>query len=313
MGRKDSLLTGAVQAVNGSGGSHKTRYNHIKEAERFVRALRDLGYGVQRWTNITNKHVGAVVDRWREEGKAVSTVKEYLSGVRGVLKHFGNDRIAPKNAAFGLENRVYVSNRDKALPQAVYERVVEALKDSDNINDNRIAAQLQLERELGLRTEEAFKLNPGRAVLSDGRVYVSDGTKGGRDRMINEISEKARSALSYARSVSSGGNTMAVDKTERQWSGLYYRTLRNHGISKEKAGASGHGLRHAYAQERYRKLTGFTPPVKHESREDFRANAQKAAGDAWRQLDRDARLILKSELGHGPDREDVVSQYLGSV
>lgn len=32
-----------------------------------------------------------------------------------------------------------------------------------------------------------------------------------------------------------------------------------------------------------------------------------------RKVDKDARLIIKSELGHGPDRDDVVSQYVGSV
>jgi hypothetical protein len=28
---------------------------------------------------------------------------------------------------------------------------------------------------------------------------------------------------------------------------------------------------------------------------------------------RDARQIIKAELGHGPDRDDVVSQYLGAI
>ena len=72
-------------------------------------------------------------------------------------------------------------------------------------------------------------------------------------------------------------------------------------------------MRHAWAQERYQAITGFAPPAKFQSREDYRAEAARIGGQAWRRLDRDARLIIKSEMGHGPDRNDVVSQYLGSV
>jgi len=72
-------------------------------------------YGVQKWANISNKHIGAAVDQWRTEGLAVSTIKEYLSGVRLIARHFGNDRIAPDNRAFNLENRVYSINQNLVL------------------------------------------------------------------------------------------------------------------------------------------------------------------------------------------------------
>ena len=104
---------------------------------------------------------------------------------------------------------------------------------------------------------------------------------------------------------------MAKGMSERQWNNRFYRTLKAHGITKDQAGASAHGLRHAYAQERYKKLAGFASPVKFESKTDFRSNAERIAGTSWRQSYRDARLIIKAELGHGPDRDDVVSQYLG--
>ena len=312
MGRTDSLITGAIRAVKGSGGSYKTQHNHLRETERFVKTLRQTGLGVQKWSNITNKHVGTVVDRWKAEGLKAATIKEYMSGVRVALRFYGNQRVAPNNAAFGVENRVYISNVDKSVPSDVYTRVVEALKASSSIEDHRVAAQLGLQRELGLRKEESFKFNPNRAVLQNGRVFVTDGTKGGRSRMIEQISERGREAIGYAKSVLSGKNTMTDGKTERQWEGRFNRTVRAHGISKDKCGASPHGLRHAYAQERYAMLTGFEAPVKFDSKESFLANAQLVAGEKWKDLDGDARLQIKEELGHGPDRDDVVSQYLGS-
>jgi hypothetical protein len=76
-------------------------------------------------------------------------------------------------------------------------------------------------------------------------------------------------------------------------------------IYKRQVAAAGfdhmHGLRHAYAQERYRELTGRAPP---------------AAGTSWSGLtpqekieDRQARLTISEELGHG--REQITAVYLG--
>ena len=310
--RTDSLQTAAIRVLQTGSGSYKTRYNHIREVSRFVATLRKVGFGVQKWTNLTNKHVASVVEQWQHDGLKTSTIKEYLSGVRSVLNHFHNDRISPDNRPFGLENRVNVSNIDKSLSQQAYENAVGALRSSDNINDNRIAAQLMLQRELGLRREEAVKFNPNRSVMADGKVFITDGTKGGRDRILQHISDQAKAAIAYAKTVLSGANTISNGMTERQWNNLYYRTIREHRISKEICGASSHGLRHAYAQERYQSLTGFDAPVKFTSKEEFRSNAMQVAGNEWKKLDQDCRLLLKGELGHGPDRDDVISVYVGS-
>ena len=197
MGKKNSLITGAHRAVKGTGGSFKTKHNHIRESERFIQTLRDLGYGVQQWKNITNKHVGAVVEKWKADGLKPSTIKEYLSGVRTCSKFYGG-RISESNRDFKIENRVYISNIDKSVSQETFDRVTNELKESSDINDNRIASQLELQRYLGLRKEESFKFSSNRAVLKDGRVHISDGTKGGRERILSEISDKAKEAIDYA-------------------------------------------------------------------------------------------------------------------
>jgi hypothetical protein len=36
------------------------------------------------------------------------------------------------------------------------------------------------------------------------------------------------------------------------------------------------------------------------------------AGAVWAKADQDAGQIIRAELGHGPDRVDVMAQYLGS-
>jgi integrase len=242
-----------------------------------------------------------------------ATIKEYLSGVRTVCRLYGNNRIAMENGVFGIENRVFVDNRDKSLPQEVYSRVVTELKKSGKSDDNRVAAQLQLERYLGLRMEEACKFNSHQALMSDGRVFVQHGTKGGRERIVNEVSEKGMEAIRYAKEISGINNLIPNDHSEKQWIQKYYRIIRSNGITKKACGASSHGCRHAYAQDRYKEITGFEAPCKFESKEEFRKNAVKIAGQGWRKLNQDARQIIKAELGHGPDGDDVVSQYLGAI
>ncbi|EPR43550.1 putative integrase [Desulfovibrio sp. X2] len=314
MKNENSLLMGAHRGIKSHGGSGKTKKNHFNEAKRFVSTLHQLGFGVRKWENVSMKHVAAVVGHWLNiDGLTAATVKEYLSAVRICCSHFGNSRVAEsRNEEFGIPNRTYVTNSDKSLPENVFREVVHTLRNG-SLNEQRLAAQLMLQRSLGLRFEESCKLNPERAVLSDGRVLISEGTKGGRDRILSSVPEVSRKALVFARDcISPRGSTMDPAMSEAQWRKFAYATLAKQGISRSTSGASMHGNRHAYAQGRYECITGFLPPCKFPSKVEFRSNAERVAGKAWSKLDRDARLIIKSELGHGPDRDSVVSQYLGS-
>ncbi|MBW2329673.1 MAG: hypothetical protein JRF30_01780 [Deltaproteobacteria bacterium] len=98
---------------------------------------------------------------------------------------------------------------------------------------------------------------------------------------------------------------------ERAWEHKFYEAFHRYGLTQGACGASSHGLRHAYAQERYAHITGFEPSVKFDSGEAFRQNAERIAGEGWKKRDSDAREVLKVELGHGRDRMDVISQYIG--
>ena len=168
--RTDTLVMQAIRGIKQTkSGSAKTRHNHIKEARRFVITIRELGYGVKRWKNVTNLHIQKAVDKWKEDGLQVATIKEYLSGVRAVCRIYENDRIKPVNSQFGIPNRVFIDNRDKSIPQDVFEKAVIELKQSNNSDDKRVAAQLQLERYLGLRVEEACKFNAHQAVMTGER------------------------------------------------------------------------------------------------------------------------------------------------
>ena len=63
-----------------------------------------------------------------------------------------------------------------------------------------------------------------------------------------------------------------------------------------------HGLRHAYAQQRYEELTGWKSPA-------AGGPTCKLLTQEQRDQDRKVRLIISRELGH--EREQVTAVYLG--
>ncbi|HEY9118668.1 MAG TPA: integrase, partial [Marinobacter sp.] len=77
---------------------------------------------------------------------------------------------------------------------------------------------------------------------------------------------------------------------------IYERHTANAGLSKM------HGLRHAYAQQRYRELTGWPSP-------HAGGPTREQLTEAQRQVDQQARLIISEELGHR--REQISAVYLG--
>lgn len=304
---KDSLMRAATRTRYP--GSSKTRVAHLREVNQFVRELRNHGFGVKKWDNVTSKHVGAVVKSWQDRGLATKTIKEYLSGVRATAEAYGNNSIHKDNSAFNLENIQYVQNIDRSMPDEKYKSIVEKLKAGDN-HENRLAAQLGLCRHLGLRHEEARKFNPSRDVLPDGRVHVAAGTKGGKERILSEISPEGRNVIEYARSVAGTGSMIPPDMRDRQWEKEGYKILETAGadVKNEKF----HSVRHAYAQLRYEQLTGFQCRVRSESKEAFERAAIEARGEDWKDYDKSARGIIKVEMGHGLGRDSTVAQYLGS-
>jgi len=309
-GKHDSLLFALGRAK--LTGSAKTMYNHKKEAAGFVRTLRSLGYGVEEWSNLTNKHVAAAVEQWKADGLSAGTIKSYMSGVRAACLAYGNDRIHRDNEAFGIERRVYISNRDKSVPDAVYKDAVRALEQGDD-NDRRVALMLRLQREFGLRLEESTKLNPSRDDEGN-MLHVHVGTKGGRPRWVPIRTEAQRALLQEAKASgfypALGSGLIPKDLREKAWRGIVYRAVEAQGLTKQGGGTM-HGLRHAYSHERYRELTGFEPPAKHGDAGTYYAQAETLGGENWRTKDEKARCTIREEMGHGVGREDIDSQYLG--
>lgn len=86
------------------------------------------------------------------------------------------------------------------------------------------------------------------------------------------------------------------ERSYREHLRVYEAELKRAGISKA------HGLRHGYAQERYRELTGWAAPHAGGPKSSELSPEQKAQDQA-------ARMVISGELGHG--REEITAVYLG--
>jgi hypothetical protein len=64
-----------------------------------------------------------------------------------------------------------------------------------------------------------------------------------------------------------------------------------------------HGLRHGYAQRRYKQLTGWNCPARGGTPSKTLTPEQQA-------IDQEARLTISHELGHG--RAAITAVYIGS-
>ena len=84
----------------------------------------------------------------------------------------------------------------------------------------------------------------------------------------------------------------------------YRQQLRVYEADTARAGLSKlHGLRHAYAQQRYHELTGWRAPA-------AGGPTAKSLAPEQTRIDQQARLTISQELGH--ERPQIVAVYCGA-
>jgi hypothetical protein len=229
---------------------------------------------------------------------AASTAQNLVSAVNTVmdLATRGQWESVSPTRDCGIPERSAIRDQaPTALDREAYSRALDAVREQLG---ERAAAVVELAREFGLRSKEASLIDARAALaeaLSKGVISVSEGTKGGRYREVPITSEKQLDALSRASEAQGSDRSMIPhDQSWKEWREGTLRDARE--IVREHTGEGLHGLRASYACERYESLTGSPAPVAGGSGVD-------------RELDREARLQIAEELGHG--RADVTNEYLG--
>lgn len=271
-------------------GAHATQAGRTLGLQMIADELREI-YGVktmQSAKNLAPKHVNALVAKWKTGGISDATIRNRLGWVRWWAEKVGKGSMIPKdNAAFGLAVRQRVKgNKAQELTR-------EAL---DKITDPRLQLALQLERLFGLRREEALKMRPIIADRGDTLMLQASWCKGGRYREIPIWHPRQRQLLDQVRAICGDGSLIREGHNYKKAQKHYDNTLLKAGIR------NAHGYRHAWAQWRYKGLTGWECPLAGGPTVDRMTRAEAAR-------DRRARFQISHELGHG--RLDVTDTYLG--
>ena len=270
-------------------GSYGTRANRERILDLIANQLQELGFKHMHATSLKAKHVKALVARWQKEGIAPGTVKNRMAQLRWLVEKNGTPKtIAPSNDVYGIADRVYVTNVSKAIELD--------LERHARIDDANTQMSLLLQRHFGLRLKASIKIRPVWADRGDKLVIFPSWGKGRRGREIPIRNAEQRAVLDLVKKFAANGSLIPKGMT-------YIQQLRRFEAQCAKVGIHKvHGLRHHYAQERYRELTGWECPANGGPKSKELTPAQK-------KIDREARLTISSELGHA--REQVTAVYLG--
>lgn len=268
-------------------GSHSTQANRHRFLQMAAKQLKGLGYKLPSARSIKPKHVKDLIGLWRGEGVKAGTLKNRMGYMRFWAEKVNKGSIIPRdNLALGIENR--------KTDQADKGQKLDMAKLA-GIKCPKMRMSMRLMSAFGLRMEEALKIRPSMADAGDRLALKASWTKGGKYREIPMHSDKHRELLEEAKELAGGGSLIPDDKSYIQHRKAFeYATL--------KGGLSNlHGLRHNYAQWRYKQLTGRDCPKLGLKREDM--------NPAQLRQDRSALFTISHELGH--ERPDITKVYVG--
>lgn len=277
-------------------GSHTTQANRKSILSMCVEHLAQAGYPVQdlKPHDLKGRHINALVKRWKNDGVSNATMKNRLACLRWLAEKIGNKGLVKSNAELGIENRQYITNKDKS--QSLDASNVDLSKLSQNV---RLSVELQ--QAFGLRREESMKFQPSYALAGDiptNATHIKikpSWSKGGRYREIPITTDAQRRLLLEVLAVAGTDSLIPADKSYKQHLNTFEYETRQAGIGQT------HGLRHLYAQRRYLELTGWECPA---------VGGVRELSDEQKQIDRAVRLQISSELGH--NRLQITGVYLGS-
>jgi site-specific recombinase XerC len=270
-------------------GSFETRVGRERQLSAIANQLHDLGFRQMKTTSLKQKHVQTLVDLWLKQNLSPGTIKNRMSCLRWWAEKVNKRSVvAGSNDFYGIPDRQFVSEQSKAKDLTKEQLAL--------VRDEHVRMSLRLQQAFGLRREEALKIQPRWADRGDHLQLKASWTKGGRERRVPIRTSEQRALLEVAKQLAGLGSLIPGGRKYIEQLRIYERHTANAGLSKM------HGLRHAYAQQRYLELTGWPSP--------HAGGPSKAKlSEAQRRWDQQARLTISKELGHV--REQITAVYVG--
>ncbi len=307
------LADKGTQRINGGVASNRTRALAHETLFGFVRELHAGGKFVQHLRNLDASHALWLVTHWSQRKIAPSTLAQRMTALRKLYRWIGKSD-ALSSAAEHLASlpddarRVhYAADKSKAWTEHDID-VPEAIARADRL-DARFGLMLRMVAAFGLRRSEVLQCKPWIADRGIALRIFPGEAKGGRPREIpiekpwqRNILDLVKSNLGKTESMGwaqgAGGRQIQDRARLKYCKGRYARCMRAIGITKDRVGTTGHGLRAEYA-ENMALIQGVIPPT------------LGGRGDQMPADELSAKLRHVSEnLGHS--RESVTSAYYGS-
>lgn len=292
------------------GGHYGTVKAHCDRWQAFVNWCRsEQGPGINDARQIDRKVLADYAAYLRDVvgrgNLAVSTAQNRISSVNRTMAALRGDqyvKLPSPSKALGMQRTGVRHSVPQGQSREQIKLIVDALCRHHQL---RAAAIVLLARATGMRLREAILADLprlSREANGLGRINIQDGTKGGRagasaPRWI-EVDRHIRGSLEFAIQVSPAGSRNLIAPNESYLKVLQEVVRPARGILHAHKLKGFHELRAAYACERYEQITQHRAPIN---------------GCGCRQtdrgLDREARVQISYELGHG--RVDVVAMYIG--
>lgn len=231
----------------------------------FYRDLFHLKYKIESVHNLKQKHLIAVFNFLEDQGQSPSTIQNKISIMRVFCEWIGKVGMVGDSAD-------YVKNRNSVRRSMVVKEdkswdghgidIVSKIQEISQI-DQAVGLWLELCLGFGLRVKEALLFIA--SVAHEGNhIFVREGTKGGRSRIVPVENDMQRDILHRVKSVADGKSGLlgVRGKTLIQKNRRFYYVLKRCGVTLAELGVSAHGLRHQYMQQSYKLLLGVEAPVR---------------------------------------------------
>jgi hypothetical protein len=229
-------------------GSYATQADRERTLSLIADQLHLAGYRHMGASSLKARHVEALVRRWQTEDLSAGTMKNRMSQLRWWAEKIGKPNILARgNAAYGIVDRVYVTNRSKGRELSEDQLA--------RVSDPYSALSLRLQAEFGLRRQESILIRPDLADQGDKLVLQASWTKGGRAREIPIRTQVQRGLLDESKTFAGQGSLIPAALRYKEQLERFKSQCRQAGIHNV------HGLRHQYAQTRYREATGWACPA----------------------------------------------------
>ncbi len=276
--------------------SHSSRHDMKHILIKCVKDLHELGFKVAHVKGFKAKHVFKLVEHWKAQEKSPGTIKNCLSKLRELGRILGDEKLVKKeNTPYEVDARSYKSEHNRGIYQL----------DLSKCTHPYIRLSLEGQRLFGLRREESLKIVIKEAVHEAHLRLKPSWTKGGVGRRIPIRTAEQKEWIRQVQSLVTPGKSLIPEGDS------YKKHLNRYTYQARLMGLKNlHGLRHAYAQARYKELTahydkngkGWDCPF-------LGGKHKNQMNEAERAIDSKVKHILTREMGHS--RPNITEVYLG--